>query len=268
MPALAAAGHPRSDSAVHLPISPKDKRHLIEENESLKAKIKFLQAQLKTHGHCPPQRLPRPYRSSSLSDKRSISAETRAGSGFYSLPKNLTHGKLNRHPSDTTDLSQSPQNDEDIDERKSGQSLKHRRHRSQRSDDSRELYDAETALLWNDAGLPRRLHLDYSTESIESRIHGRSSVNTETKTSYQQTRKTFSAAVSDRAGWLVGLLILQSMSSFIISRNEKLLQQHLVIVRFLTMLVGAGGNAGNQASVGKVLVCVSSVQHVCQHNQK
>lgn len=57
---------------------------------------------------------------------------------------------------------------------------------------------------------------------------------------------TFLDAVRDRASWLVGLLILQSMSSFIISRNENLLKQHLVIVQFLTMLVGAGGNGGNQ----------------------
>lgn len=61
--------------------------------------------------------------------------------------------------------------------------------------------------------------------------------------------ESFWSAVSDRAGWLVGLLVLQSMSSFILARNEALLQKHLVIVRFLTMLVGAGGNAGNQASV-------------------
>jgi hypothetical protein len=53
----------------------------------------------------------------------------------------------------------------------------------------------------------------------------------------------------DRGAWLVGLLVLQSFSSFIIQRNEILLQNHTVIVRFLTMLVGAGGNAGNQASV-------------------
>jgi len=59
----------------------------------------------------------------------------------------------------------------------------------------------------------------------------------------------FGRMVTDRAGWLVGLLVLQSMSSFIIQRNETLLQRHPVIVRFLTMLVGAGGNAGNQASV-------------------
>lgn len=63
---------------------------------------------------------------------------------------------------------------------------------------------------------------------------------------------SFLAAIQDRAAWLVGLLVLQSMSSFIISRNERLLQKHLVIVRFLTMLVGAGGNAGNQASVGVI----------------
>jgi cation transporter-like permease len=60
---------------------------------------------------------------------------------------------------------------------------------------------------------------------------------------------TFYAAVKDRSTWLVGLLIFQSCSSFILARNEALLQQHPVIVYFLTMLVGAGGNAGNQASV-------------------
>ena len=59
----------------------------------------------------------------------------------------------------------------------------------------------------------------------------------------------FRDVVKDRAGWLVGLLVLQSCSSFILARNEALLESHLVIVQFLTMLVGAGGNAGNQASV-------------------
>jgi hypothetical protein len=55
--------------------------------------------------------------------------------------------------------------------------------------------------------------------------------------------------VQDRATWLVGLLVLQSMSSFIIAHNQALLQKHTVLIQFLTMLVGAGGNAGNQASV-------------------
>jgi Mg/Co/Ni transporter MgtE len=61
--------------------------------------------------------------------------------------------------------------------------------------------------------------------------------------------ESFYGCVKERAGWLVGLLILQSMSSFILAQNEALLEEHMVIIRFLTMLVGAGGNAGNQASV-------------------
>jgi len=60
---------------------------------------------------------------------------------------------------------------------------------------------------------------------------------------------SFQDAFRDRAYWLVGLLALQSMSGFILAKNEVLLQTHPVIVYFLTMLVGAGGNAGNQASV-------------------
>lgn len=60
---------------------------------------------------------------------------------------------------------------------------------------------------------------------------------------------SFKDALRDRAYWLVGLLALQSMSGFILARNELLLQSHPVIIYFLTMLVGAGGNAGNQASV-------------------
>lgn len=71
----------------------------------------------------------------------------------------------------------------------------------------------------------------------------------------EEEASSFWTGVADRAGWLVGLLVLQSLSSFIISRNEMLLQEHLVIVQFLTMLVGAGGNAGNQSSVrGKFCV--------------
>jgi hypothetical protein len=60
---------------------------------------------------------------------------------------------------------------------------------------------------------------------------------------------SFVEALKDRAYWLVGLLILQSISGVILSRNETLLADHPVVVYFLTMLVGAGGNAGNQASV-------------------
>lgn len=62
----------------------------------------------------------------------------------------------------------------------------------------------------------------------------------------------FRDQLKERAGWLIGLLFLQSCSSFIIQYNEIFLQEHMVIVQFLTMLVGAGGNAGNQASVGVI----------------
>jgi len=66
------------------------------------------------------------------------------------------------------------------------------------------------------------------------------------------TLPPFSEAIRERAGWLIGLLFLQSCSSFIIAYNEKFLQAHMVIVQFLTMLVGAGGNAGNQSAVGVI----------------
>jgi len=69
------------------------------------------------------------------------------------------------------------------------------------------------------------------------------------KTDNSPPKEDFWKVLADRGSWLVGLLVLQSMSSFIIARNEELLQKHAVIVQFLTMLVGAGGNAGNQASV-------------------
>lgn len=46
-------------------------------------------------------------------------------------------------------------------------------------------------------------------------------------------KESFWQSVQDRASWLIGLLVLQSMSSFIIARNETLLQEHIVIIRFL-----------------------------------
>lgn len=64
-----------------------------------------------------------------------------------------------------------------------------------------------------------------------------------------EPRISFGEALRDRAIWLVGLLIMQSLSGIILSRNEMLLANHPVIIYYLTMMVGAGGNAGNQASV-------------------
>ena len=86
---------------------------------------------------------------------------------------------------------------------------------------------------WNISAIDEELGSDCGTESIGDVIH----------------EMAFGKMVCDRASWLVGLLVLQSMSSFIIAHNEKLLKRHIIIVQFLTMLVGAGGNAGNQATV-------------------
>ena len=48
--------------------------------------------------------------------------------------------------------------------------------------------------------------------------------------------------------WLLGLLILQSTSSLVLDQYQQLLKDHLVVTLFLTMLVGAGGNAGKLPS--------------------
>jgi len=73
--------------------------------------------------------------------------------------------------------------------------------------------------------------------------------NDEDRLSVVEPSLSFLDAVKDRGSWLVGLLVLQSCSGFILSHNEDLLAHHPTIIYFLTMLVGAGGNAGNQASV-------------------
>lgn len=52
-----------------------------------------------------------------------------------------------------------------------------------------------------------------------------------------------------RVRWLLGLLILQSTSSLVLSQYEDLIKENIVVTLFLTMLVGAGGNAGNQSAI-------------------
>jgi len=62
--------------------------------------------------------------------------------------------------------------------------------------------------------------------------------------------KHFVLSVSvERLSLLVMLLLLQSLSSVILNRFEGLLHSHVEVMLFLTMLVGAGGNAGNQSAV-------------------
>lgn len=55
-----------------------------------------------------------------------------------------------------------------------------------------------------------------------------------------------------RLSVLITLLLLQSMSQFILESFEDLISANVVIPLFLTMLVGAGGNAGNQAAVRSI----------------
>lgn len=52
--------------------------------------------------------------------------------------------------------------------------------------------------------------------------------------------------------WLGCLLMLQSISSFVLESYKELIHKHLVVTLFLTMLVGAGGNAGAQAAVSVI----------------
>eukprot|EP00440_Ansanella_granifera_P051804 gb/GFBE01056164.1/.p1 GENE.gb/GFBE01056164.1/~~gb/GFBE01056164.1/.p1 ORF type:complete len:352 (+),score=57.32 gb/GFBE01056164.1/:1-1056(+) len=49
--------------------------------------------------------------------------------------------------------------------------------------------------------------------------------------------------------WLATMLMLQSVSSFILSHFQHLVEKHDDLIFYLTMLVGLGGNAGGQSVV-------------------
>lgn len=57
--------------------------------------------------------------------------------------------------------------------------------------------------------------------------------------------------------------MLQSTSSFVLEQYQQLLKDHLVVTVFLTMLVGAGGNAGNQSAIKVIRGLVCSSMTVC-----
>lgn len=65
----------------------------------------------------------------------------------------------------------------------------------------------------------------------------------------------------------MGLLVLQSMSSFVLDSYQELLRNHLVVTLFLTMLVGAGGNAGNQSAIKVIRGLVSPAQDLKLNSQ-
>ena len=49
-----------------------------------------------------------------------------------------------------------------------------------------------------------------------------------------------------RIPWLVSLMLIQSVSSFVLQRYEDLIENNVIIASYLTMLVGGGGNAAVQ----------------------
>ncbi|KAA8498952.1 Magnesium transporter MgtE [Porphyridium purpureum] len=48
---------------------------------------------------------------------------------------------------------------------------------------------------------------------------------------------------------LIALMVAQSASSIILDAYAPMLKEHFLVTLFLTMIVGAGGNAGNQSTV-------------------
>ena len=61
--------------------------------------------------------------------------------------------------------------------------------------------------------------------------------------------RSVASVVWERLTFLIVLLLLQSLSQVILEHFEGLIREHVIISMFLTMLVGAGGNAGNQSAV-------------------
>ena len=74
--------------------------------------------------------------------------------------------------------------------------------------------------------------------------------------------------VKSRGKWLLILMMFQSGSSFVLNHYESLVREHLVLTLFLTMLVGAGGNAGAQSAMQTLQHITAEVQtasHIYAH---
>lgn len=69
-----------------------------------------------------------------------------------------------------------------------------------------------------------------------------------------------------RVSWLAAMLLLQSVSSLILSKFEYLVRKDSDLIFFLTMIIGLGGNAGGQSVV---LNCrkLSQHQHITVRDQ-
>eukprot|EP00241_Pyramimonas_parkeae_P001478 CAMPEP_0114237800 /NCGR_PEP_ID=MMETSP0058-20121206/7584_1 /TAXON_ID=36894 /ORGANISM="Pyramimonas parkeae, CCMP726" /LENGTH=470 /DNA_ID=CAMNT_0001349867 /DNA_START=108 /DNA_END=1523 /DNA_ORIENTATION=+ len=64
-----------------------------------------------------------------------------------------------------------------------------------------------------------------------------------------ESHQSVYAEALGRGQWLLGLMVVQSLSGIILQSFESLIQSHMVVTFFLTMLIGAGGNAGNQSTI-------------------
>jgi cation transporter-like permease len=107
----------------------------------------------------------------------------------------------------------------------------------------------------------------FSTSSSSSSLQSKKSVVDEQQ--QQQQSNFILPTVVRRLSVLVSLLLLQSMSQFVLEAFEDVVQANIVIPLFLTMLVGAGGNAGNQSAVRAIamlakgeLSAVSKLKHI------
>lgn len=70
--------------------------------------------------------------------------------------------------------------------------------------------------------------------------------------------------VWQRGIWLVGLLLFQSFSSVILASYDSLLSHYTIISIFLTMLIGTGGNAGNQSAT--LVIRGLTTKEMSRHN--
>jgi magnesium transporter len=57
---------------------------------------------------------------------------------------------------------------------------------------------------------------------------------------------SFFSIVWKRFPWLLSLMLVQSISGWVVERFSALVQKHVVLASFLTMLVGGGGNSSGQ----------------------
>lgn len=87
------------------------------------------------------------------------------------------------------------------------------------------------------------------TVDVEDPLLGKAEKETEVFTPSEEDEESVTEILRHRFPILAILMVFQSFSSFILESFDLLLRNHVVVMLYLTMLVGAGGNAGNQSAV-------------------